>query len=50
MADAAAVGKHGVNKAVRRHLKPFRSPNKTIHAAAAESKGTLVLGAGDVLE
>jgi hypothetical protein len=43
MADAAAVGKHGVDKVVRRHSWSFNSPNKTIHGEAAETKGTLVL-------
>jgi hypothetical protein len=43
MADAAAVGKHGVDEMVRRHSRWFNSPNKTIHGEAAETKGTLVL-------
>jgi hypothetical protein len=43
MADTAAVGKHGVDKVVRRHSWSFNSPNKTIHGEAAETKGTLVL-------
>jgi site-specific DNA-methyltransferase (adenine-specific) len=51
MADAAAVGEHGVDKVVRRHSwlfsSRFNSPNKTIHVEAADTKGTLVLGAGE---
>jgi hypothetical protein len=43
MADAAAMGKHGVDEVVRRHYRSFNSPNKTIHAEATETKGTLVL-------
>ncbi len=47
MADASAVGKHGVDKVVRRHSRSFNSPNKTIHGEAAGTKGTLVLGRRD---
>jgi hypothetical protein len=47
MADAAAVGEHGVDKVVRRHSRSFNSPNKTIHGEAAGTKGTLVLGRRD---
>jgi hypothetical protein len=43
MADAAAVGKHGVDKVVRRHSWSFNGPNKTIHVGAPGTKGTLVL-------
>ena len=43
MADATAVGEHGVDKVVRRHSRSFNSPNKTIHTEAAGTKGTLVL-------
>jgi site-specific DNA-methyltransferase (adenine-specific) len=43
MADTAAMGKHGVDKVVRRHSSSFNGPNKTIHGEVADTKGTLVL-------
>jgi site-specific DNA-methyltransferase (adenine-specific) len=48
MANAAAVGKHSVNEVIGRHSSSWSRPKRKIHAAAVQTKGTLVLGAGDV--
>src|SRR6266851_6306165 len=43
-ANFAAVGEHGVDEIIRSQRSRENSPQKKIHAGAAKTKATLVLG------